>query len=698
MQNNNKSFILKGLDCASCAAKIEEGVKRIEGVTYANCDFVNSKLSVEIDDSYELEKTIKELKKLVKNIEPNVEIIEYENEKIKDDNELLRRGIRYGISAISFAVALIFNLSVYVKFTLFFISYIIVGGEVILTAAKKILKGQVFDEHFLMSIATIGAFAIGEYPEGVAVMLFYQIGDLLQDAAVDRSKRSIKELMDIRPDYANLKIGDEIKRVSPEEVKTGDIIIVKPGERIPLDGKVIDGKSMVDTSALTGESVLREVYEGSEVLSGFINKNGLLTIEVTQEFGESTVSKILDLVEKASSRKASTENFITKFAKYYTPIVVFLALIIAVIPPLIIPAATFKEFIYRALIFLVISCPCALVLSIPLTFFAGIGAASKNGILVKGSNYLEALSNVETVVFDKTGTLTKGVFKLTEIKPVNGISRDALLEYTAYAESFSNHPIAESILKAYGKEVDRSKIKKYEEISGNGVRANIEGKEVLVGNAKLMKMENIDCVTGDSTGTIIHVAIDNKYCGYILISDEVKEDSSKAIESLKKMGIKRIVMLTGDNKAVSDKIAASLGIDEVYSQLLPNEKVGVLEKLYADNKKGKLIFVGDGINDAPVLARSDVGVAMGGIGSDAAIEAADVVLMTDEPSKLVTAIKISKRTKLIVWENILLALGVKVVVLALGALGVATMWEAVFADVGVALLAVLNSLRLLNKK
>ena len=696
MQNNNKSFILKGLDCASCAAKIEEGVKRIEGVTYANCDFVNSKLSVEIDDSYELEKTIKELKKLVKNIEPNVEIIEYENEKIKDDNELLRRGIRYGISAILFAVALIFNLSVYVKFTLFFISYIIVGGEVILTAAKKILKGQVFDEHFLMSIATIGAFAIGEYPEGVAVMLFYQIGDLLQDAAVDRSKRSIKELMDIRPDYANLKIGDEIKRVSPEEVKTGDIIIVKPGERIPLDGKVIDGKSMVDTSALTGESVLREVYEGSEVLSGFINKNGLLTIEVTQEFGESTVSKILDLVEKASSRKASTENFITKFAKYYTPIVVFLALIIAVIPLLIIPAATFKEFIYRTLIFLVISCPCALVLSIPLTFFAGIGAASKNGILVKGSNYLEALSNVETVVFDKTGTLTKGVFKLTEIKPVNGISRDALLEYTAYAESFSNHPIAESILKAYGKEVDRSKIKKYEEISGNGVRANIDGKKVLVGNAKLMKAENIDCVTSDSIGTIIHVAIDNKYSGYIVISDEVKEDSSRAIEGLREMGIKRIVMLTGDNKAISDKIAASLRIDEVYSELFPNEKVGILEKLYANNKKGKLIFVGDGINDAPVLARADVGVAMGGIGSDVAIEAADVVLMTDEPSKLVTAIKISKKTKLIVWENILLALGVKIVVLALGALGVPTMWEAVFADVGVALLAVLNALRVLT--
>ncbi|GAB6118569.1 heavy metal translocating P-type ATPase [Thermoanaerobacter brockii subsp. lactiethylicus] len=696
MQNNNKSFILKGLDCASCAAKIEEGVKRIEGVTYANCDFVNSKLSVEIDDSYELEKTIKELKKLVKNIEPNVEIIEYENEKIKDDNELLRRGIQYGISAILFTVALIFNLSVYVKFTLFFISYIIVGGEVILTAGKKILKGQVFNEHFLMSIATIGAFVIGEYPESVAVMLFYQIGELLQDIAVDRSKRSIKELMNIRPDYANLKIGYEIKRVSPQEVRPGDVIIVKPGEKIPLDGKVIEGESMVDTSALTGESVLKEVYKGADVLSGFINKNGLLTIEVTREFAESTVSKILGLIEEASSKKAPTEKFMTKFAKYYTPIVVFLALIIAVIPPLIIPAATFKEFIYRALIFLVISCPCALVLSIPLTFFAGIGAASKNGILVKGSNYLEALSNVETVVFDKTGTLTKGVFKVTKIKSVNGMSRDALLEYAAYAESFSNHPIAESILKAYGKEVDRSKIKKYEEISGNGVRANIEGKEVLVGNAKLMKMGNIDCVTGDSTGTIIHVAIDNKYCGYILISDEVKEDSPKAIESLRKMGIKRIVMLTGDNKAISDKIAASLRIDEVYSELFPNEKVGILEKLYANNKKGKLIFVGDGINDAPVLARADVGVAMGGIGSDVAIEAADVVLMTDEPSKLVTAIKISQKTKLIVWENILLALGVKIVVLALGALGVPTMWEAVFADVGVALLAVLNALRVLT--
>jgi len=658
MQNNKRAFVLERFGCGSCALDAKGSPLN------ANCDSDSCKLSFENDDS----------------------------------NKVYRRIIQYGISAILFAIALLFNLLGYIKFTLFFISYIIAGGDVVLKATKNILKGQIFDEYFLMSIATIGAFAIGEYPESVAVMLFYQIGELLQDIAVDRSKRSIKELMNIRPDYANLKIGYEIKRVSPQEVRPGDVIIVKPGEKIPLDGKVIEGESMVDTSALTGESVLKEVYKGADVLSGFINKNGLLTIEVTREFAESTVSKVLGLIEEASSKKAPTEKFMTKFAKYYTPIVVFLALIIAVIPPLIIPAATFKEFIYRALIFLVISCPCALVLSIPLSFFAGIGAASKNGILVKGSNYLEALSDVETVVFDKTGTLTKGVFKVTKIKSVNGMSRDALLEYAAYAESFSNHPIAESILKAYGKEVDRSKIKKYEEISGNGVRANIEGKEVLVGNAKLMKMENIDCVTGDSTGTIIHVAIDNKYCGYILISDEVKEDSSKAIESLKKMGIKRIVMLTGDNKAVSDKIGASLGIDEVYSQLLPNEKVGVLEKLYADNKKGKLIFVGDGINDAPVLARSDVGVAMGGIGSDAAIEAADVVLMTDEPSKLVTAIKISKRTKLIVWENILLALGVKVVVLALGALGVATMWEAVFADVGVALLAVLNSLRLLNKK
>ncbi|WP_132039740.1 heavy metal translocating P-type ATPase [Caldanaerobacter subterraneus] len=656
MQNNKRAFVLERFGCKSCALDAKESPLN------ANCDSDSCKL--ENDDS----------------------------------NEVYRRIIQYGISAILFAIALLFNSLGYVKFTLFFVSYIIAGGDVILKAAKNILKGRIFDEYFLMSIATIGAFAIGEYPESVAVMLFYQIGELLQDIAVDHSKRSIKELMNIRPDYANLKIGYEIKRVSPQEVRPGDVIIVKPGEKIPLDGKVIEGESMVDTSALTGESVLKEVYKGAEVLSGFINKNGLLTIEVTREFAESTVSKILGLIEEASSKKAPTEKFMTKFAKYYTPIVVFLALIIAVIPPLIIPAATFKEFIYRALIFLIISCPCALVLSIPLSFFAGIGAASKNGILVKGSNYLEALSNVETVVFDKTGTLTKGVFKVTKIKSVNGMSRDALLEYAAYAESFSNHPIAESILEAYGKEVDRSKIKKYEEISGNGVRANIEGKEVLVGNAKLMKMENIDCVTGDSTGTIIHVAIDNKYCGYILISDEVKEDSPKAIESLRKMGIKRIVMLTGDNKVVSDKIAASLGIDEVYSQLLPNEKVGVLEKLYADNKKGKLIFVGDGINDAPVLARSDVGVAMGGIGSDAAIEAADVVLMTDEPSKLVTAIKISKRTKLIVWENILLALGVKIVVLALGALGVATMWEAVFADVGVALLAVLNSLRLLNKK
>jgi Cd2+/Zn2+-exporting ATPase len=500
--------------------------------------------------------------------------------------------------------------------------------------------------------------------------------------------------MDIRPDFANLKNGNEIVKVSPETVKIGDIIIVKPGERVPLDGRVSEGTSMVDTSALTGESVPREVEPGNDVLSGFINKNGLLTIDVTKEFGESTVTKIIDLVQNAGSRKAQTENFITKFARYYTPVVVFAAIALAFLPPLVVPGAVFSQWIYRALVFLVVSCPCALVISIPLSYFGGIGGASRSGILVKGSNYLEALNDLDTVVFDKTGTLTKGVFKVTGIQAENGITQDELLKYAAYAESYSNHPIAVSIRNAYGREVERNEIVSCDEITGQGVSVKVWNKEVLVGNARLMKNENIALDEAEAVGTIVHIAVDSVYAGFILISDEVKEDSARAMKALKDIGVRKLAMLTGDGDVAGRAVARTLGLDEVHAELLPHQKVEMVELLDKQKApKGKLIFVGDGINDAPVLAKADVGVAMGGLGSDAAIEAADIVLMTDEPSKLVSAVKIAKRTRKIVWQNIVFALTVKGVVLLLGAFGIATMWEAVFADVGVTVLAVLNSLR-----
>jgi Cd2+/Zn2+-exporting ATPase len=573
-----------------------------------------------------------------------------------------------------------------------------VGGKVLLRAFNNIRRGQVFDENFLMSIATIGAFLIGENAEGVAVMLFYQVGEIFQSIAVNRSRKSISALMDIRPDFANLKVGDELRKVDPEEVSIGDIIIVKPGEKVPLDGKIIDGNSMVDTSALTGESVPREVVVGDSILGGVINNNGLLTIEVEKVFGDSTVAKILDLVQNASSKKAPTEDFITKFARYYTPVVVFAALALAIIPPIVIEGATFSEWVYRALAFLVVSCPCALVVSIPLGFFGGIGGASRNGILVKGGNYLEALNNVEIVVFDKTGTLTKGIFKVTEVKPHKDISKDELLKLVAHAESYSNHPIATSIVSAYGKEINKELINDYEEILGHGVKVTVEGKGVLAGNSKLMIKENIPYEQFESIGTVIYVAVDKKYAGYIVISDEVKEDSAKTIRALKAMGIKKTVMLTGDNRTVASKISKELGLDEVYAELLPDQKVERLEFLEAQkSSKGKLVFVGDGINDAPVLARADIGIAMGGVGSDAAIEAADVVIMTDEPSKIVTAIKIARKTRTIVMQNIVFALGIKAILLVLIAMGIGTMWEAVFGDVGVTLLAVLNSMRALKK-
>ena len=602
-----------------------------------------------------------------------------------------------GAAVLATAVLLSLN-NEWLQIALFIISYIIVGGDVVKRAVKNIFKGQVFDENFLMSIATIGAFFIGEYPEGVAVMLFYQVGELFQSYAVGKSRKSIASLMDIRPDYANVKKGDELVKVDPDEVQIGDIIVIKAGEKIPLDGKVIEGSSMIDTSALTGESVPREVEVGSDILSGCININGVITAEVTKEFGESTVSKILDLVENASSKKSNSEQFITKFARYYTPVVVIIAVFLAIIPPLVIDGATFSDWIYRALAFLVVSCPCALVISIPLSFFGGIGGASKKGVLVKGSNYLEALAETEIVVFDKTGTLTKGVFNVQEIHP-EGVSKEELLELTAHAESYSNHPISLSLKRAYSKEIDNGRISDVEEISGHGVIATVDGKKVMAGNIKLMKMMDIPYFKGELIGTIVHVAVNNKYIGYIVIADEVKEDSAQAIKELKAANIKQTVMLTGDNKSIGSKVAKELGLDKVYAELLPADKVEKLEELFSQkSKKGKLAFVGDGINDAPVLARADIGIAMGGLGSDAAIEAADVVIMADEPSKIATTMKISKKTLKIAHQNIVFAIGIKIIVLILSAFGITTMWAAIFADVGVTIIAVLNAFRALNVK
>ena len=579
---------------------------------------------------------------------------------------------------------------------IFIISYIIVGFEILRKAVRNIFRGKVFDENFLMSVATIGAFGIGEFPEAVAVMLFYQIGELFQNYAVDKSRKSIASLMDIRPDYANVFRNEKIEKVNPEEVKIGDTIIVKPGEKIPLDGTIIEGTTTLDTKALTGESLPREATTGDQVLSGCINLNGVIKIEVEKKYGESTVSKILDLVENASSKKSKSENFITKFAKYYTPIVVIIALVLAIIPPLIISGATFSDWIYRALSFLVVSCPCALVISIPLSFFGGIGGASKMGVLIKGSNYLEALSNTEIAVFDKTGTLTKGVFEVQKVEPVQ-ISKEELLKIAAYAENYSNHPISKSIKQAYKKEIDEKQIKNYEELSGLGISTKINNQEVLVGNEKLMQEKGIDFEKCADIGTILYVAKEGKYVGYILIADEIKNDSKQTIEELKKNGVKQTVMLTGDKKEVGESVAKEIGIDKVYTELLPTDKVQKVEELLkTKTAKGKLAFVGDGINDAPVLALADIGIAMGGLGADSAIEAADVVIMTDEPSKIIRSIKLSKKTMRIVKENIVFAIAIKVLVLILAAFGLSTMWEAVFADVGVSIIAIINALRALK--
>ena len=689
------TLILQGLDCANCAEKIRSRVENLQEVEKAEMNFMAKKLKIKAKEKTSEKDIVANVKGIVSELEPDVTVNYEENDEGEESNLLISDLIKIIIGAVIFAASVIIPMNSLVKLGLLVVSYLIIGGEVLLRAVKNIIKGKVFDENFLMALATVGAFTIKQYPEAVAVMLFYQVGELFQSYAVNRSRKSISELMDIRPDYANLQVGNEVKTVSPNDVKVGDVIIVKAGERVALDGKVIRGNSMLDTSSLTGESVPRAVEVGNDVISGCINLNGLLEIEVTKSFGESTVTKILDLVENASSKKAETENFITRFARWYTPAVVIVAALLAVIPPLFF-GMELRTWVYRALSFLVVSCPCALVISIPLSFFGGIGGASKCGILVKGSNYLEALSKCKTVVFDKTGTLTKGIFEVTEIMPVD-ISSERLLEVAAYAEHFSNHPIANSIKRAYKKEINAENVYA-EEISGKGVKATIGENIVLAGNVRLMEAFNI-IPNEVENGTVVHVAINNKYAGYILISDVIKADAKDAISGLKTEGIRKTVMLTGDSKKVAENVSASINIDQYFAELLPNDKVDKLEELLKELSDGEMLaFVGDGINDAPVLARADIGIAMGGLGSDAAIEAADIVIMTDEPSKISTAMKISKKTIRIVKENIIFALGIKFAVLILVAFGIATMWAAVFADVGVAFIAILNAIRCLNVK
>ena len=705
-----KKYLLKGLDCPNCSAKIEKEVGELEGVALSEVNLMKQTLTVSMDHN-KAASMLDMVTTIVHSHEPDVEVSEQKadtsvapDKKEKtpvysdDDKKLTIRLISGAvIYAVGMGLTLFGHVSLPVELGVLIVAYIILGWDVVWQAVKNITRGQIFDEHFLMSLSTIGAFAIGEYPEAVAVMLFYQVGEFFQSLAVKRSRKSISDLMDIRPDSATVRRNGELVVVAPETVSIGELIVVKPGEKIPLDGIVTEGESMLDTRALTGESVPRSIRKGEEALSGYVNQSGVLTIKVTKSFGESTVTKIIDLVENASSRKAPTENFITTFARYYTPIVVGMAAILAIIPPVILGGG-WSEWLRRGFVFLIVSCPCALVISIPLTFFGGIGAASKRGVLVKGSNYLEALNKVSVVVFDKTGTLTKGVFKVVDITVEFGFTKEQVLEYAAQAESYSNHPIAKSIQEAFGKTIDQSVLSGYEEISGHGIRVLIGGKRVLAGNSKLMDSEKVSYAACQSAGTKVYIAVDGRYAGCIVIADEVKDDSQNAIASLKKIGVEKTVMLTGDDEKIGKAVAEQLGLDEYYAQLLPDQKVEKLEYLDQHKTKGsKLAFVGDGINDAPVLARADVGIAMGGLGSDAAIEAADVVLMTDEPSKLVDAIDVAKATKRIVMQNIIIALGIKSVFLILGALGIAGMWEAVFGDVGVTIIAVLNAMRILKK-
>lgn len=713
MEKNNECTLgIKGLECPQCAAKIEHNLNALDEIKAATVDVLGKKIVINPNKKFSSEDITKLVQKEVDRVEEGVTVL-MPNSAIEEDEEIEEtkenfKSIRnrFILGAIILAAAIFVPKNLFVpRLILFLISYFTVGYDVLFKAVKNIKKGQIFDENFLMAIATLGAFAIKEFPEAVSVMLFYQIGEMFQDLAVGKSRKSITSLMNIRPDYANLKIEGEIKKVLPKEVKLGDIIVIKPGEKVALDGKITNGSSTFDTSALTGEAIPRTFEIGDEILSGFINTTNLVEIEVTKSFENSTISKILDLVQNASSKKSKTENFITKFARFYTPAVVIIALLIAILPMIFVKDAQFSTWLYRALIFLVVSCPCALVVSIPLGFFGGIGGASKNGILIKGANYLEALNNLETVVFDKTGTLTKGKFKVSEINVQNSkYTKDDLLKYAAIAESFSNHPIAQSIVLEYEKnnkkleKTDSSEFE-FEEIAGHGVKVKYENNEILAGNLKLLKKENIEAAEKDTVGTVVYVAKDGKYLGNLIIADEIKEDAKKTIEELNNLGIKNVVMLTGDNRKIGENVASKLNISKVFTDLLPLGKVEKMEE-FLKNKStnGKVLFVGDGINDAPVLARADIGVAMGGVGSDAAIEAADMIIMNDEPSKIVTALKIAKKTKKIVWQNIIFALGVKIIILVMGALGFATMWEAVFGDVGVALIAILNATRALTYK
>jgi Cd2+/Zn2+-exporting ATPase len=725
-----------GMDCTSCKMKIEGSLERLRGVTEAAVTVATGRLVVTYDPEQVNEAAIQDrIKSLGYTVQDprsstpqTAARHQHAHDHEHDDHAAKHRhdaghshdesdvddGHNHGsgefnlkqelppvlIAIALFAIAILFKEPLHntpyhiAEFAVIIPAYLLSGWTVLTTAGRNILRGQIFDENFLMTIATLGALAIHQLPEAVAVMLFFRVGELFQEYSVGRSRRSIKALLEVRPDTANLKLNDTVKQVSPETVNVGDVILVKPGEKIPLDGEILEGDSQVDTSALTGESVPRTVNPGDPILAGMINKSGVLTIRVTKLFGESSIAKILDLVENASSKKASTEKFITKFARYYTPVVVILSLAVALLPPLLIPGADRADWVYRALVLLVISCPCGLVISIPLGYFGGIGGAAKRGILIKGATFLDSLTAVKTVVFDKTGTLTQGTFKVNQIVTKNGFSEAELLTLAAKAESHSNHPVAQSIRQAYGQAIAESEVTDYEEIAGHGIRAVVQNQIVIAGNDRLLHREHIEHDTCDVAGTVVHIAVDGRYAGYILIADEIKADAAQAIQDLKRMGVVKTVMLTGDNKTVAQSVARQLGLDQFIAELLPEGKVDEIEKLLDRSGKTKLAFVGDGINDAPVIARADVGMAMGGLGSDAAIETADVVLMTDAPSKVAEAIKVAQKTRQIVVQNIVVALAIKALFIALGTIGVATLWEAVFADVGVALLAILNATRI----
>ncbi|MRI47208.1 heavy metal translocating P-type ATPase [Enterococcus faecium] len=689
-----KSYRLEGLDCANCAMKIEKGVQKINGVKEATVNFTSGKLTIDAEEDH-LATIEQEAKKVVKELEPDVKVTEIDKEKVSEHGNEKERNTLFRIlfSLAGIALLLLFDFNEPIRLIGYLLIYLLIGYDVVKKAVMNIVKGKIFDENFLMSVATIGAMLIGEYPEAVAVMLFYQIGEYFQGLAVSHSRKSIRELMAIRPETAHVQTAEGLMTVNPEDVQIGQFVLVKPGERVPLDGTIIEGESLVDTSALTGESVPKSVYVGETVLSGFINKNKPFLVQVEKSYENSTISKLLELVENASSKKAPAENFITKFARYYTPVVVGLAVLLAVLPPLVVSGAAFSEWIYRALTFLVISCPCALVISVPLSFFGGIGGASKIGVLVKGSNYLELLAQTETVVFDKTGTLTKGDFSIQTID--TKIDPKIFMQYVASAEQFSTHPIAQSVLEGYaGPLLPTTNI---QEFAGEGILAEVDGKQVLVGNHKLMERFEISFPSSQEIGTLLYLAIDQSYSGYLVIADTLKEDAVDALVQLKQAGVKNTVMLTGDSKKIADHIGKQVGVDKIYSELLPEDKVQRLEEILQRNNK-KTAFVGDGINDAPVLARADVGIAMGGLGSDAAIEAADVVIMNDQPSKIAEAIHLAKKTLKIVKQNIVFAIGIKILVLALGAFGFASMGDAVFADVGVTVLAVLNAMRSLHVK